>query len=182
MLCSSARLPATPAVLQHTWRPHLYRWAAHPHQSPTPTAYINHNHINALFFVAYVEPGAPPLSASSIVSSVMSVLGGVALILLFLTCYNRCVTMSSSSCCFVCLNVYTYTQNINPAEFSFGKPRRWRRNAVREEDEMESRENWRFGHNRSVYTFQFHNHSLARPEHRTEKTHDWNMFKPAKHF
>ncbi|XDV53494.1 hypothetical protein PO909_021977 [Leuciscus waleckii] len=35
------------------------------------------------------EPGAPPLSTSSIVSSVMSVLGGVALILLFLACYKR---------------------------------------------------------------------------------------------
>ncbi|XP_016114235.1 thyroid peroxidase-like isoform X2 [Sinocyclocheilus grahami] len=35
------------------------------------------------------EPAAPPLSASSIVASVVSVLGGVALIVLFLACYQR---------------------------------------------------------------------------------------------
>lgn len=68
------------------------------------------NHINELLFVAHVEPAAPPLSASSIVASVMSVLGGVALIVLFLACYKRCVRTSTSSSCFRCVNAYTYTR------------------------------------------------------------------------
>lgn len=161
MFRSPARLPSTPAVLQHTWRSHLHRWAA---ATPITSRFLNlwHiNHINELLFVAHVEPAAPPLSASSIVASVMSVLGGVALIVLFLACYKRCVRTSTSSSCFRCVNVYTYTRNVNPAEVSFGKPWRWRQNAVREDDEMESRGNW-FG-KCAVFIcsiFQFHNHSL----------------------
>ncbi|XP_026057745.1 eosinophil peroxidase [Carassius auratus] len=49
------------------------------------------------------EPAAPPLSAASIVASVMSVLGGVALIVLFLGCYQRFILRkaepASAECC-----------------------------------------------------------------------------------
>ncbi|KTF91452.1 hypothetical protein cypCar_00027161, partial [Cyprinus carpio] len=49
------------------------------------------------------EPAAPPLPASSIVASVMSVLGGVALIVLFLACYQRFILRKAepvrAECC-----------------------------------------------------------------------------------
>lgn len=120
MFCSCVRLPSTPAVLEHTWRSHLHRWAA---------VFFNPwhiNHINELLFVAYAEPAAPPLPASSIVASVMSVLGGVALIVLFLACYQRCVKnkIFTSSCC---LSEYMYKtctfSQIYPSESRAGEGR-----------------------------------------------------------
>ncbi len=83
--------------------------------------------INVNVFVAYAEPAAPPLSASSIVASVMSVLGGVALIVLFLICYQRCVKISVSSCC-LWVNVQNlyfeyYFLQIYPSESRAGEGR-----------------------------------------------------------
>ncbi|XP_051976005.1 thyroid peroxidase [Xyrauchen texanus] len=115
VLCNSAVIYQCPTgYLLHgathvTCDPNTHQWTPQP---PTcqdidecSTSSICPPHLQCLNTpgsYTCTEPVAPPLSASSIVASVMTVLGGVALIVLFLACYQRLFLRRAESkpeCC-----------------------------------------------------------------------------------